>query len=404
MGTNSYVTPAPPMPGKAALTQEPTFLTTLQRITEREDGYLGPGIENEYSKMDPANCDGTLVVLRGNTAAFYLYDAVSCKLLRQIKAFDDCDYAEPEPRWDPSNAKVFYYPCNMKLMSYDCGTNTSKTVRDFRSDFPDGAYITTKAEGDASLDRRYWCFMVEDSKNELVSVMCYDRIQDRVLGRKDTGFPDAINWVGMSMSGDYCIVGYEDKAIYTQVFSRDFAHTVTLPDGSAGHGDAALTWDGRDVYVYQNVRTDFISMADMGTGRETRLLRIPFDVNPDIGLHVSGNCNGTRGWALVSTYGAMEPPPGKKHAWMDEQLLMLELTAKPRVWRIAHTQSYTSDDYSGEKNYYAEAFASINTGGTRIYWGSNWRRYSPDYSDAYRVILPDKWPAAMPGGAAPEVR
>jgi len=234
MGTNSYVTPAPPMPGKAALMQEPTFLTTLQRITEREDGYLGPGIENEYSKMDPANCDGTLVVLRGNTAAFYLYDAVSCKLLRQIKAFDDCDYAEPEPRWDPSNAKVFYYPCNMKLMSYDCGTNTSKTVRDFRSDFPDGAYITTKAEGDASLDRRYWCFMVEDSKNELVSVMCYDRIQDRVLGRKDTGFPDAINWVGMSMSGDYCIVGYEDKAIYTQVFSRDFAHTVTLPDGSAG--------------------------------------------------------------------------------------------------------------------------------------------------------------------------
>lgn len=165
-----------------------------------------------------------------------------------------------------------------------------------------------------------------------------------------------------------------------------------------------MTWDGRDVYVYQNVRTDFISMADMGTGRETRLLRIPFDVNPDIGLHVSGNCNGTRGWALVSTYGAMEPPPGKKHAWMDEQLLMLELTAKPRVWRIAHTQSYTSDDYSGEKNYYAEAFASINTGGTRIYWGSNWRRYSPDYSDAYRVILPDKWPAAMPGGAAPEVR
>jgi len=69
MGTNSYVTPAPPMPGKAALMQEPTFLTTLQRITEREDGYPGSGIENEYSKMDPANCDGTLVVLLQAVAA-----------------------------------------------------------------------------------------------------------------------------------------------------------------------------------------------------------------------------------------------------------------------------------------------------------------------------------------------
>lgn len=185
-------------------------------------------------------------------------------------------------------------------------------------------------------------------------------------------------------------------AIYTQVFSRDFKQVVTLPDGSAGHGDAALTADGRDVYVYQNVRTDYISFADMNTGTETQLIHVPFEVNTDIGMHVSGNCALTPGWVLVSTYGSWNVPPGEAHSWMDCQLLMLELKTNPRIWRIAHTQSYTSRDYSGEKNYFAEAFAAINTAGTEAYWGSNWRNYSADYTDTYQIIMPEGWLTDMP--------
>jgi hypothetical protein len=81
---------------------------------------------------------------------------------------------------------------------------------------------------------------------------------------------------------------------------------------------------------------------------------------------------------------------------MDSQLFMLELKQGPRIWRIAHTQSYTSDDYDAEKNYFAEAFAAINTKGTRIYWGSNWRNYSADYTDAYVAALPAGWAEEMP--------
>jgi hypothetical protein len=76
---------------------------------------------------------------------------------------------------------------------------------------------------------------------------------------------------------------------------------------------------------------------------------------------------------------------------MDCQLFMLELTASPQIWRVAHTQAYTSLDWDGEKNYFAEAFAAINTAGTKIYWGSNWRNYTTDYTDAYEVILPTNW-------------
>ncbi|MEW6745163.1 MAG: hypothetical protein AB1486_20615 [Planctomycetota bacterium] len=398
MGTELYATPDVAMPAKGTSFTDPTFHTTIVRVTDgAEDGYIGPGIQNEYSKMDPENEDGALLILRGNSAAYYLYDPSSYQMLQQLTVFDSCCCQEPEPRWDPADPQVFYYVCGAELRSYDVAAATSASVHDFRGELPAGASIRTKMEGDPSLDRRYFAFIVEDDSWNFLAVVVYDRVQDEIVGQKTDGFPDSINWVGMSMSGDHCIVGYEDVAMYTDIFSRDFSTRTTLPDGSAGHGDAALTADGRDVYVYQNVRTDQIAMADMETGIETPLLDIPFDVNTDIGLHISGNCSGTPGWVLVSTYGAMNPPPGEHHAWLDEQLFMLELKEGPRVWRVAHTHAYTHENAEeGEKNYFAEAFAAINTPGTRIYFGSNWESFVADYSEAYQILLPAGWTESMP--------
>ena len=62
--------------------------------------------------------------------------------------------------------------------------------------------------------------------------------------------------------------------------------------------DLALASDGRDVMVYQNTATDWIAMAYLKTGVETNLVKIPFNVSEDIGLHFSGNCADTPGWAL----------------------------------------------------------------------------------------------------------
>ncbi len=398
MGTGSYPVPDVSIPAKGAPFNDPTFHVAGVRITDRaRDNYLGPGIENEYAKMDPENSDGTGLILRSNNAVYYLYDPRNGAVIRQLTVFDSCCCEEPEPRWDASDPHVFYYVCGAELRRYDTAADASAVVHDFRKEFPQAGSITTRTEGDASLDRRYWAFMVEDSNRQVLSVVVYDTRDDVIVGSRSGGFPDAINWVGMSVSGRYCVVGYEDTAIYTDIFSRDFAVRTSLPEGAAGHGDAALTADGRDVYVYQNVRTDSIAMSDMETGVETTLLRIPFEVNPDIGLHVSGNCAGTPGWVLISTYGAWNPPPGRSHSWLDTQLFMLELKADPRIWRLAHTHAFTyRNPDEGEKNYFAEAFAAINTAGTRVYFGSNWGSFVPDYTDAYQLSLPANWAQAMP--------
>ena len=76
---------------------------------------------------------------------------------------------------------------------------------------------------------------------------------------------------------------------------------------------------------------------------------------------------------------------------------MLELRANPRIWRIAHTHAYTYlNPDQGEKNYFAEAFATVNTAGTRVYWGSNWGSFLPEYSETYQVSLPTKWVESIP--------
>jgi len=395
-GRGYFDVPAITMPPKGKSFKDPNFHTTITRITDKKkDRYVDPGIENEYAKADPENCDGTLLILRGNTAAWYLYDLKTYKKLRQLKVFDNCGQ-EPEPRWDPSNPKLFYYLCNMELKSYDVDTKASVTIHDFKKDVRSGEYLTTGSEGDASLDRRYWSFIVKDEDWKLKAVLVYDKESDEVIGRKSSGFPDTINWVGMDMSGNHCVVGY-DELLYPHIFSKDLKTKIALPKGSSGHGDLARTVDGKDVLVYQNVATDFIAMSDLDTGKETPLVKIPFIVNADIGLHFSGNCDKAPGWVLVSTYGSKNlPPDKKKHSWMDTQLFMVELKQNPAIWRIAHTHSFTSVEYSGEKNYFAEAFAAINTDGTRIYFGSNWGRVVTDYTEVYQVKLPDNWAGHMP--------
>lgn len=395
LGTDLYQPSTMGMPAQGEIVQDPNFLTTLHRITDKSDGYAGPGIENEYAKADPENCDGTVLMLRGNAGNWYLYDPATGQMIKSLDAtFNDCNQ-EPEPRWEPSNPRVFYYLSNTKLQSYNVDTDSSATIHDFANDIPSAGLITTGSEGDASFDRRYWCFMVDDALYNLLSVVVYDRTLDSIVGRKDSGFPDALDWVSMDMSGNHCLIGY-DAISYVQVFSKDFSACINLPNGSNAHGDVALSATGSDVFVYQNTATDYIAYADLTTGAETQLIPIPFDVNGDIGLHFSGNCSQTPGWVLVSTYGSYNPPPGEQHSWMDCQLFMVELKANPRIWRIAHTQSYTSKDYSAEKNYFAEAFAAINTRGTKVYWGSNWRNYTADYTDTYEVSLPEHWTPHMP--------
>ncbi len=378
-------TTAPTLSAKGVPFTDSLYGTTMIRITDKTvDGYSGPGVENEYARSDAENCDGTRVILRGQDGEWYLYDRSSCAML---KHFNDLGLGEePEPRWDASAPNLFLYLYGSELRQYDITGDTFAPVHDFKAEYPAASFISTKTEGEPSLDGRYWCFMVEDSVFNVLAVVCYDRQLDSVVGAK-TSFPDGINWVSMDMSGNHCVIGYESRVC--QAFPRDFSRTVEMPSGASGHMDMAFTADSTDVIVYQSNTTDWIAMADLDSGAETPLVEIPFSMNTDIGLHMSGNCAEAPGWCLISTYGAENPPSGQTHSWMDNLLFMVELKADPRVVKLCRTRCYTGR--SPQSNYFAEAYATVNRAGTRVYFGSNWGDYTQDYTDAYEVDLPSGW-------------
>jgi hypothetical protein len=276
----------------------------------------------------------------------------------------------------------------MRLEALNVDSNSSTVVHDFSGDVGGGSAITMFSEGDASTDRRYWCFFVEGAN----TIITYDRIANQVIGKKG-GVSQAIDWLGMSMSGKHCVVGW-DNGVATQAFSRDLGKAVTLPQGTGGHADLALTLEGADVLVYQNNNTDYIAMANLDTGAETSLVKIPFDKNKDIGLHFSGNNAQVPGWVMVSTYGSKVPSPGP--SWMDTHLFIVELKASPRVWRVASTRGYTTLTAGGTKHYFAEGFAAINTRGTKLYWGSNWGESDLDRIETFVALLPTQWWTKLP--------
>lgn len=403
LGTTSFDSPDVAMPAKGAAAKD-LFHTEITRITDAADGTYKTGIQNEYSRSDPENADGTRLILRANEGGFHLYDGAG-KPVKDLSAIQ-AGTQEPEPRWDAKLPNVFYYLSGMELRTYDTNDDSSKVVHDFAADFPGGKTITTGSEGDASTDRRVFCLMVLDANAEPFAALSYDRTIDKVVWKQSGGFPDSIDWVSSDANGKHCVVGYADgdgdgKTPPFDSFPLDLAKKVSLPAGATGHADVALDADGKDVIVYQNVDTDYVAMADLTTGVETELVSIPFGTNSDIGLHFSGNAVGAPGWVLVSTYGSKNPPAGSNHSWMDNQVFMLELVANPRVWRIGHTHSFTSVNPPSDKAYFAEAFATINAKGNRVYFGSNWGDLSKkDYTDTYRIPLPSYWPVNMPKLAA----
>lgn len=376
----------PPRPSKGAAVADPVYHSLIRRVTDRAgDGYASPAVVNEYARTDPENADGTRALLRGTDGAWYLYEVGSWRLVR---AMDFRGNPDPEPRWDAVDPAVVCFVEGPCLWRYNLATDRTALVHDFRDEDPHCAYVRTRFEGEPSADSRYWCLRLEDADFRLLRVVCYDRQEDRIEGRLTAGLGDP-DWTGMDLSGTHCLLGAGDVSDAVS-YHRDFSHPVPLPHGM-GHGDVALTADGRDVMVYQNAATDWIAMVDLETGVETNLLPIPFDDNVDIGLHISGNCDRRPGWVLVSTYGQQRTA----RSWMDQCLFMVQLQARPLVWRLA--QTFTIQDPALEKDYFGEAFAAINRAGTRVWWGANWNatgaanhRY-----ETYIAELPADWEARV---------
>jgi hypothetical protein len=275
------------------------------------------------------------------------------------------------------------------------------------------AAVWTRYEGSPSADRRYWGLMAEDGEWVPVAFLVYDRLDDEVTVRDMrgvAGIEDDVDHVTMSPLGNYLLASF-DRACEQgslgddahpcglMVYDRDLGNGRSLLR-IIGHYDPALDVEGREVIVYQDIGTDWISMLDLETGAITPLWAIDFS-HTGIGLHFSGLAYDRPGWAVVSTHD----DDANTYTWMDDQVFALELKAGGRVVRLAHTHSLVDDEE--ELDYWAEPHASTNADLTRVLFSTDWGRSGTGEVEMFLIALPPDWPDRLlaageaPAGVAP---
>jgi hypothetical protein len=382
--------------------RDPVFATCMVRVTNRAAD-LSPndpsrGIKNEYSRVQSFNADGRYLLARSIDASWYLYDVSTLEPLGQLPL-------ENDPRWSPSDPYLIHHISETRLESYNIQTGDQTTLHDFKDDLPfEPVMVWTRYEGSPSADGRYWGLMAQDQEWLVGAYITYDLNMDKVIAtRLLNDLPEAareVDTVTISPSGKYFLayndlyceqgtLGDDSHPCGLMVYDRD------LQDGRSllrivGHSDLAFDANGRDVLVYQDIDTDYISMLDLETGAVSPLWQIDFSRSP-IGFHFSGRAFDTPGWVLVSTYSGGYPDD---FTWMDDQVFAIELQSNGRVVRLAHTHSLVDEDQ--EHDYWAEPQASVNQDFTRVIFTSNWGRSGSEEVEMYMVLLPSGWLINLP--------
>jgi hypothetical protein len=393
--TDKSVKQVPSIAKPAARTQytDPVFGTCIVRVTDhgadatKEDA--SHGLKNEYSRVQSFNADETRLVAMSTGGDWYLYNAKTLQPLGKM------NFTGKDVRWDAKDANLLYYsPMDTRLMSYNVQSNESKLVHNFTGDFP-GKQLTavwTRYEGSPTVDSRYWGLMAQDKDWKAIAFLVYDKQDDKIVAKREIS-PTSVDSVSISPRGNYfvafqieCSENQTADAAHpcgTMVYDKDFKNAKSLGT-HVGHGDLAFDTQGREVFVFQDSGTDYLSMVDLETGTVTRLWPIDFSSQPLTidSIHISGRAFGKPGWALVSTAAGTL----NASTWMDGQEFAMELAPNGQIARLAHNHCVI--DKKQEHDYWAEPHGSVNRDFTKVLFTSNWGQSGTEGVDMYMIGLP----------------
>jgi hypothetical protein len=378
--------------------RDPTFGTCLVRITDRTSNLPADdpsqGLENECSRVQSFNADGSLILIRSIEGRWYVYDASTLLPLAEVPA-------NVEPRWDAQDQAGLYTLDETRLLRLDWSRGKKHLVHDLAAYLPVEtlAGVWTRYEGSPSADGRIWRLIAEDTDWRPVALVVYDLPEDQVLasGRLEAG--GSIDSVTISPLGDSLLVCYDDACREGTLGDADRPCGLTVYDQSLqtsrgllpilGYSGTALDARGREVLVFQDLQHDEISTLDLQSGTVTPLLTIDFGHSP-LSFHFSGRAFQRPGWVVVSAHSGAQPSA----TGMDDQAFVLELVPGGCVLRLAHTHSVVNEQE--EHDYWAEPHATANPDLSRILFTSNWGRPGSAAVDMVRILLPEDWSESPP--------
>jgi hypothetical protein len=382
------------------------FGTILTRTTEI-GGISG---RHEYARFDPFNKDQSMIILDPDEWKVYSIQSYPFNQVSNlVMTLDDIE----EPRWSPYDVNVILGVYEFSVKTVDVSTGETTIIKDFSTDSIMGPIIarepvygiTMKDEGESSLDKRYWAFLLYGDDRvdyQFQYIFTWDRDGDRVLGvYKLDPIETEIDWVGMSPRGSWVLIGgaeYNGGNLTGLTMANKELTQFHRLDYTTSHSDVGLDSHGNEVIVMQNSRNDYIDLipidpntqpileADQGyeNTNRTPLLRLFYsDDSPhglQSGVHIS--CN-VPGYCVVSTN--TEPNLPEKN-WLDRTIVLVTLDRqKPRAFYLAKVYGTTGA-------YWEETQATITNDGSRVVWASNWNQNVGEESAfLMQLNMPPNW-------------
>ncbi|MFH1148933.1 MAG: hypothetical protein V1748_00505 [Actinomycetota bacterium] len=387
--------PELPRPGYLEPFEDPVFGTTVERVTDARSMGLD-FIVNDYSRMNPWNSDGTLMVLRDSESQWLVLDAETYEVLHRVKTGDGENLVSAiDPRWDPDDPDAFYYVDENSLMRWSCSRRRGSVVHTWK----EYGAVNLTGEGNLSRDGNIVALAgLGGDDGTPQDVFVYYMGEDRVGPKKSLGeAPAGIDWVSVTPNGDYVMVLWGDvgKEPYLggELFDLDW-NLVGRVTGGCHHGDFALEKDGSQAFVMCGANdpdfpdTSYIIKYSIPSCRATPILETDWY----FGTHVSGRCLDRPGWVVVSTFHEWsEEGGGPEHGdpegdWdpFENEIFALAIDGSGEVRRICH-------DHAEKQAYFEEPHAAANADLTRVAFSSNWGiDMGEENVDVYVADVP--WP------------
>lgn len=402
--------PGGPVPAPGAPFTIAETGVTVTRISDADDPDASSSdYTNGYSRWSPANVTGEYVTAFGTDGRSAIYRLSDRTIVRAI------DVGEPnELHWDSSGVggteTTLYYRVGAELRRMDALVGDEQLVHDFTAEFPTAQVVLNGVEGAPSRDMQYWAFQICAGMSGggqctgLIDIVVYDLQADAVASRLsdvESNIPTP-NYVEMSPSGSRIVVASCKESGSTPApwngpyaWSRDFSSNVRLSTNCT-HSGWAWGSGGEELHVAFDScgasneevtpTCDYLMAVDVNDpqGWDNRIgILYQGDLGWGIGNHIGRIYDSqVRGWFLMSTYS-------DQNDWSANQLLFIELveeSALPRLWRVAPT-------LNAFEGYWSEAFASLDFGARRVYWGANWS--GADNLELYQAQLCDSWWEAL---------
>jgi len=361
-----YPPPSPPaIPTAGGTFVDPTFGTTLLRVTDTNDG---DDNHQSYSYWPSMNKNSTLLYISsvGGSPTLYDFDTTAFSISNKRAMFASNPGGDGVPNaedaiWSGTQVNQLICHTGQKLYSYNTSNNQYTLLHDFSGAYPN-IYL---AQMSRSTNDSVFAFTYKENINYTnVGYIVFRASNNQV----DTGNLAGLDEVQVDKTGNYLTIKTGNsgsgvvEVIILDLLNGNKKYLVdNAPDYSPGHSD-----NGMGMVVgadnWNNGHT-FRTLANPHTHYEV----VSYANDWTLGDHVSMLAN-DESWVLISTYVTNTLPSSGIFA---DEIYQVTTDGSKSVRRLCHTHSDILLQ-SGGGAYWSSPRANISRNGKYAVFTSNW--------------------------------